>query len=257
MDLLMALPHFRELRSETRAEQRAGLLTAVQVPRRRRYVLAAAVVLAVFAAAPTLAFQRELVDFWSAEPAPERIQLDFDHLKKVNVHHRAKGLRTWPEPVGTAREVLTVRVDGETRPLWVVPAEGGGFCFRFHFHGSCGGAPGDGAAGMKLGVGGLANHGGGLQLLVGTVMAPEIEEVVLLYEDGERMKLPYVWVSPPIDAGFFAFGVPEDRRVVGRLTAVVVGLDPDGNEVAAFCLNRSPEALARSAVLREHCERPR
>ena len=31
------------------------------------------------------------------------------------------------------------------------------------------------------------------------VLAPEIEEIELLFEDGERVKVPFVWVSPPID----------------------------------------------------------
>jgi hypothetical protein len=254
----MDLPAFRELPPERRAEQRARVQAAVRAPRRRRPILVVAVTLAVLAAAPAFALQRQLVDFWTAEPAPGPIQLEFDRLKELNVSHRARGLRPWPDPVGVAREVLAVTVDGERRPLWVIATEEGGFCFRFHFHASCGRVRGDGGSNMKMGVGGLSTeHGDGLAWVVGQVLAPEIEEIELIYEDGERVKVPFVWVSPPIDAGFLAYEVPEERRVPGRLTAVIIGRDSEGNEIAQQCLTRSPEALARSAILRERCERPR
>jgi hypothetical protein len=258
MEMQMALPHFRELPSDTRAEQRARLLAAVQPPRRRRVVLAVAVALAVFAAAPTLAFQRELVDFWSAEPAPGPIQLDFDRLRQSSVDARARGFGgpDWT-PVGTAREVLATTVDGKRESLWVVPTEDGGFCLRWVFYGSCH-VPGDGTEAMKLGGGGLAtDHGEGSAWIVGRVIAPEIREIELVYEDGDRGKVPFVWVSPPIDAGFYAFGIPADRQVPGRLGGVLVGLDEDGNEVAHQCLPLSPERVERSAALQPYCKRPR
>jgi hypothetical protein len=250
----MTLPAFRELPAERRAEQRGRVLAAVGAPRRRRPILVVAFALALLAATPTLAFQRELVDFWSAEPAPEPIQLEFDLMRAVSVDAQARGLDgpNW-RPVGTAREVLATTVDGKREPLWVVATEDGGFCFRWVFHASCGRIQGQRPE-LKLASAGLSAEGGeGNSWVVGRVLVPEIVEVQLLYLDGDRETMPFVWVSPPIDAGFFAFEVPLDRQ---RLTGAIIGLDEDGNEVAYNCLTRSPEALKRP-VFRPYCERPR
>lgn len=230
MEMQMALPQFRELPSETRVEQRAHLLAAVQAPRRRRaFVLAAAA--AILVATPALALHRQVVDFFSSESAPERIQLDFQWLRRHNEEMRGRGMGgPAVSPEGAAREVLTVDLDGEKRSLWVVPTTEGGFCYRLHFYGSCTANKAD--APLKIGVGGLSNaHGDGLAWVVGSVLAPQIETVQLLYQDGERVTLPYVWVSEPIDAGFYAYEVPEEHRVLGRLTAAVIGLDENGHEV--------------------------
>lgn len=229
MEMQMALPQFRELPSETRVEQRARVLAAVQAPRRRRaFVLAA--VAAVLVVTPALALHRQMVDFFSADPAPERIQVDFESLKRHNDMSSSLGGPT-VTPVGSAREVLTVTLDGEQRPLSVVPTEEGGFCFRLHFAISCSRRD-DLAERVKISAGGLSNaEGDGLAWVVGSVLAPEIETVQLLYQDGERVTLPYVWVSEPIDAGFYAYEVPRAHRLRGRLTAAVIGLDKDGHEV--------------------------
>jgi hypothetical protein len=258
MQMLMALPHFRELPSDARDEQRARVLAAVQPSRRRRVVLAVAVALAVLAAAPTLAFQRELVDFWSAEPAPGPVQLDFDRLRQSSVDARGRGYSgpAWT-PVGTGREVLATTVDGKRESLWVVQAGEGGFCLRWVTFGTCH-VPGDGTEAMKIGGGGLAtDHGEGSAWVVGRVIAPEIHAIELVYEDGERAKVPFVWVSPPIDAGFYAFGVPAEHQVPGRLAGVLVGVDEDGNEVTHHCLPLHPDRIEGSEALRPYCTRPR
>jgi hypothetical protein len=247
----MTLPAFRELPSERRAAQRADLMAALRRPRRRRIVTAVTVGIVALAAAPTLAFHRQLVEFASGDPAPKRIQLDFEFLRE---HSReAHELTGSPEitPAGTAREVMRVTIDGESRPFWVLPTAEGGFCYRLHHFGSCR-IPGHDDA---FGGGGLANRGGeGWAWTMGRVLDRRIEEIVLLYQDGARTTLPYVWVSPPIDAGFFAYEVPEEHRQPGRLTAVLLGLDDDGKTVLEQCLPLAPGATeARGPEVAEHC----
>jgi hypothetical protein len=258
MRVQMNLPAFREFPADRRADQRAGLLA--QLDRRwrpRPVVVAVAVLLAAVAAAPTFALRHELVDFWSAEPAPGPIQLDFDRMREASedAQRQGSGGPGW-RPIGTAREVLATTVKGKREPLWVVPTEDGGFCFRWVFHGSCR-VPGDGTESLKLGGGGLAtDHGEGSAWVVGRVLDPEIQQIELLYEDGERVQVPFVWVSPPIDAGFYAFEIPADRQVPGRLGGVLIGLDGDGDEVAHQCVPLSPERVERSEALRPYCHRP-
>jgi hypothetical protein len=256
----MDLPRFRELPPERRADQRARIMAGIVASPRRRRTLGIAIALAVLLATPAFALHRQVVDFFSSEEAPEAIQLDFDKMRRVHEDARDRGFGG-PAivPVGPAREVLAVTVEGERRPLWVVPAGGGGYCFRWHFMASCGRIPGYASAEMKIAGGGLSNEDGveGLALVVGQVLAPEVHELEMLYQDGERAKIPFVWVSPPIDAGFYAFEVPEEHRRPGHLTFAVIGLDADGNEVARQCLPLSPEALRSSRAADTACERPR
>lgn len=254
----MTLPRFRELPPEARAEQRAQILAAVRPARRLRFVLAIATGVAVLAAAPTLAFQRGLVDFRSAEPAPERIQLDFGFLREHTAEASAKfGAPTYT-PEGPAREVMSVMIDGERRPLWVVPTKEGGFCTRLHFTGSCS-RPEEARELRPISVGGLStSQGEGLDWVAGRVLDDAVQEVELLYQDGEGVKVPFVWVSPPIDAGFYAYDISADREEPGRLAVAVIGLDEDGEEVAHSCLPVSPDELARSVpAAAALCERRR
>ena len=257
MEMQMALPRFRELPSETRAAQRARLLATVHAPRRRRgAVVAIAVGAAVLAAAPTLAFQRELVDFWSAEPAPDRIQLDFDRLREHIADANASLGSPKFTPVGPAREVMRVHIDGEMRPLWVARTEEGTYCYRLHFGLSCL-TPENAQHVGAIGVGGLATkHGGGFNWLDGSVRERAVQEVELHYQDGERAKIPFVWVSPPLDVGFFAYDVPPEHEEPGRLTAAIVGLDADGKVVAGQCLRLAPDEPVGTPEAEALCKHP-
>lgn len=252
----MTLPAFRELPPERRAEQRERLMSAVARRPRRPPALAVALVVALLAVAPTFAFHRAVVDFFSGEAAPERIQLDFGFLREHTAEASARfgGPRFTPE--GLAREVMTVMLDGHSRPLWVVPTREGGFCYRLHFGASCF-TPNESGERMRIGVGGLATkQGQGFDWLVGPVLEDAVQEVELLYQDGERVQIPFVWVSPPIGAGFYAYDVPPEHEQPGRLTVAVIGLDDEGEMVAGQCLRLPPDEPLGSATAEALCKRP-
>lgn len=253
----MTLPAFRELPSDIRAEQRERLLSAIaRRPRRRRPALAVAVVVALLAVAPTFAFHRAVVDFFSGEAAPERIQLDFGFLREHTAEASAKFGGPSYTPDGLAREVMTVMLDGEMRPLWVVPTSEGGFCYRLHFGASCL-TPEEAGGRMRIGLGGLATkQGQGFDWLVGPVLEDAVQEIELLYQDGERVKVPFVWVSPPIGAGFYAYDVPPEHEQPGRLTVAVIGLDDEGQMVAGQCLRLAPDEPLGSETAEALCKRP-
>jgi hypothetical protein len=229
MDLQMELPAFRELPSERRAAQRALIVSrAASRPRRRASVVLAAA-LAVLVVTPAFAFRKQ-IDFWSAEPAPERIQLHFDEMRRV--FSPAGGLV--PKE---AREVTATMVDGVRRPLWVAPKASGGFCFHFHHLGACD---------PSFGFGGLQAESGGLDWMVGVVVQPETDRVVVRYEDGETAVLPFVWVSVPIDAGFVLFDVPPEHEREGHRPVAVTALDSDGGELVNQPFRYAPRFEDRS-----------
>jgi hypothetical protein len=200
--------------------------------RKRSLVVALAAALAILVAAPAFGLGRGIIDFFSSEPAPERIQVEYAKMRaRASIHLGPK-----LTPVGEARQVMTASADGAKRPLWVVPIESGGFCFRWHTLGSCGRIPRLSEA--KLGVGWQEGEFGAA-FLVGYVLAPEVETVELRYEDGESSQLPLVWVSPPIDAGFFAFEVPDEHQRAGHGAEVLVALDGDRKVIERSVLPQS------------------
>jgi hypothetical protein len=192
--------------------------------RRRGLALAIAAGLTAVALGAGGAFHREFVDFFSAEPAPEPIRLDF-----AKMGARADLIMGPGHETHEAREVVKFPVDGKLRPLWVAPMENGGFCYRWHTFGSCGRMPHQGDA-VKLGLGGQEGPYG-QNWIVGHVTDPAIQRLELEYADGARIELRYVWVSSPIDAGFTAFQVPQERQREGRHAVAVIGFDANGKEI--------------------------
>jgi RNA polymerase sigma factor (sigma-70 family) len=212
-------------------------------------VFALAAALAILVAAPAFGLGRGIIDFFASEPAPERVQVDYARMRARAV------LDFGPKivPLGEAREVMTASADGTRRPFWVVPIQGGGFCFRWHTFGSCGRVPRLGNSEARLGVGWQEGKFGAA-FVVGDVLAPEIETVQLRYEDGASTDLSVVWVSPPIDAGFFAFEVPDEHQRAGHGAEALVALDGDGKVVERSVLPHSdprweqgPDGLPRIA----------
>jgi hypothetical protein len=63
------------------------------------------------------------------------------------------------------------------------------------------------------------------------VLDSAITRLQILYEDGRRDDVRLVWVSPPIDAGFFLFETPSEHRRVGHRAKALVALDDEGKEV--------------------------
>jgi hypothetical protein len=192
--------------------------------RRRLLAFEFAAVLAAVLIGAGGVFHRDVVDFFSADPAPEPIRIEF-----AKTGARADLVMGPGHATHEAREVARFPADGKERPLWVAPVENGGFCFRWHTMGSCGRLPHQGTAPM-LGLGGQEGSFG-MNWIVGQVTDPRIHRLELEYADGERVELPFVWVSAPIDAGFTAFQVPEERQEKGRHAAAVTGYDAEGKLV--------------------------
>jgi hypothetical protein len=191
--------------------------------RRRLLAMAAAAVLMAVVVGAGGAFHRDVVDFFSADPAPEPIQIHFLRSGARTDMIDGPGHATL-----VAREVAKFAVDGEVKPFWVSPMKRGGFCLRWHTMGMC--PPASRQSPVKIGFGGQ-NGEYGQDWFIAVVADSAIQRLELEYADGESVELPFVWVSAPIDSGFSAFQVPANRQRKGLHAVAVTGYDADGNAV--------------------------
>jgi hypothetical protein len=187
------------------------------------WTLPLAAALAAILVGSALALYRDSIDFWSAPPAPERIVVDFQKMRA----RAAIGLGPNVIP-GEARRVAFFEIDGEPRGLFVAPTEDGGYCWRLHFIGSCGRT---GRERPAFSAGWLESDQGGAAWINGDFLDPQIRMIELEYEDETLAPIPFVWVTAPIDAGFFSFDVPPEHLPAGHRAALIRAFDEDGDEV--------------------------
>lgn len=170
-------------------------------PRRRVLVAvlaAAAVLAAVVAASPAWAWVRDVLPFWGQPTAPQSVQVQFYALnlgRPPGMNPRAVG--------GETRKVGRFTFGGSTRTLWVAPAKNGGFCSLWLPRGGGGCS----TSGRPLSSGALLRRGVP-EWITGDAIAPAVGDVVIRFSDGSAIHPRIVWVSAPINAGFFAYDVP-------------------------------------------------
>jgi hypothetical protein len=201
-------------------------------PRRRRlrprFALAAAVVAAaVLVAAPAFGLGGKLVRlFASGEPAPAPIERSFAGLDAG----APPGLRTGVAASQTRKIVLPNDVT-----LWIAPTSRGGFCLFV----KGGGGQCDTARALKFwptfSIGGDFSPQGVIEngpvLIDGSTTLDDAASVEVQFEDGSSVTVPVVWVSAPIDAGFFGYDVPAAHLRVGARPTLLVLRDAHGNEL--------------------------
>ena len=195
---------------------------------RPRFVLAlAAVVAAVVAAAPALGLGGQLVRiFESGEPAPAPIARSFAGLDR----DAPPGFRTGVAASQTRKLALPGNV-----ALWVAPTSRRGFCIFVEG----GGGQCDTTRALKFwptfSIGGDLSHQGVIEngpvLIDGSTTLNDAASVEVQFEDGSSVTLPIVWVSAPIDAGFFGYDVPAAHLRVGARPNLLILRDADGNEL--------------------------
>ena len=191
--------------------------------RRRRQAsvtLALAGTVAVVVAS-AYAFGHPIVDFSSAPKGPPKIVDDFGSLEVGAPAGMAPGVK--PEE---ARRITSVQVDGKEHVLWVAPTKRGGFCEAWsQFVGGCRADRHDA----------FAKHidvAGNQDVFAGSFFQESGSRLEVEYADGTTGEIPFVWVTAPIDAGFYLFRVPDAHRVEGHRPAKIRLLDEDGEVVA-------------------------
>jgi hypothetical protein len=133
---------------------------------------------------------------------------------------------------GETRLVATFTLSGHPRRLWVAPTKKGGFCFELeHSGGGCNNPPRP-ADPIDLGGSFTALPGTTVPIqeqVSGIIYDAEAAGVRLEFEDGRAIPLRFVYVSEPIDAGFFAYNPSHDERLVGHRPLRVLLLHADGS----------------------------
>jgi hypothetical protein len=197
--------------------------------------IAAALVLTVVVVTPAVGVRGRIVHlFAKAEPAPQRIEKSFAALggtapplgPGVEADRAVKVLET---PVGA----------GVRAVLWVAPTARGGFCSAVELEG-LGGAGAEclqlryDRLSVEVSLHGRATEGAvlnGAVLIDGFTGTKRADSLVLRFQDGESQRIPLVWVSAPVDTGFFVYGLPERHWRKGHLPTALTLLAADGDEL--------------------------
>ncbi|HTY29412.1 MAG TPA: hypothetical protein VMD51_14895 [Mycobacterium sp.] len=179
-----------------------------RLPRRRLVVIAC--VLAALLGGPALAFQFGVIDFSTAPAAPHPVVEQFSSL--------SVGAPPGMDPqviAGQTRLVGTVL----GHQLWVAPTKEGGLCYLWSDSGggcdAVGGFPlsvtWSGAATTAAQPG--AQPGRSFTAVEGFAHSRWVDEVQITLDDGSTVQPEMLWVSPPINAGFFYYRAPPGQAI--------------------------------------------
>jgi hypothetical protein len=142
------------------------------------------------------------------------------------------------------RRITDVKIDGKTHTLYVAPTKAGGFCYLWsHLMGGCQASRTGGFA-KRISGGG---EGGlyGMTVLNGTFLLANGARVEVTHADGTTSNVPFVWVTKPINAGFYLYAVPAAHRRAGHQVVSVALLDSHGHVLTRA---RQPGATGIPAV---------
>ncbi len=211
----------------------AEIVERAQALRRRRLraplALAAALAVAVVVAAPAVGLRGRIVHlFAKSEPAPQRVERSFADLSGGTTGRTVKVLEA---SVGSNVDAV----------LWLAPVRGDGFCTKLELVGR-GGAGAECLAlrpekRLSVGVGldGRTSPVGrvlsGPAVVDGCTGDPRADSLLIRFEDGDSTHIPLVWVTDPVETGFFVYGVPERHWRAGHLPTTLTLYAADGDEL--------------------------
>lgn len=197
-------------------KRRAGVLERRR--RRPRLVLGLAVA-AVIIAAPAFAIAAGVIDFSSAPSAPEPVRVLFNQLSTMSGPN-------FPTPiVGQTRLVYTFHTADKSYALAVAPAQGGGWCWVIvGREGTCSAQ----STGLNFGYNAPPPVGDEPLLIDGSIAAADVTRIAIKFEDGSSINLPFVQVSPPINADFFLYEIGPGHWNVGTRPSTIAAYNADG-----------------------------
>jgi hypothetical protein len=205
---------------------------------RGRLVAAVAIVVALAAAllaTPAFGLRDRIVNLFAVEHPerqrpPELIQRYFRNM------YDARPDESTGVVASKARVAIRLAIPGyghET--LWVAPTRAGGYCSnvgcnrtrstRFEVQMQIAGPTSTNSQPMP---GSRDQH----VFFVGDTSLPKARGIAIRFEDGDVEHSPLVWVSKPIDAGFFIYVLPKEHWKVGRRPVALVVEDAKGKHLA-------------------------
>lgn len=171
------------------------------------------------------------IEFGASRPAPAIVRRDFAVL--------SFGLPPRNAPnaiVDDTRAVTSFDIDGRERTLWVAPTRRGGFCWVFErASGGCFDHRRDIPQGPD--VTWVASPRARVPTRIeGVVLSSKAQRLIAEFRDGTTKDIPFVYVSKPIDAGFFLWSVPSKFRHRHTSLRQVSALDGHGAVIASTTL---------------------
>jgi hypothetical protein len=194
---------------------------------RRQLLPLVAAAIALLVAAPAFGLSGRIARlFSSGAPAPARIQQSFASLDRGAPPGFRSGV--------AASQTRRITLPGDVA-LWIAPTDAGGFCVFVEG----GGGQCDAARALAFwptfSIGSDVKPDGVIKgepvLIDGSTTLQDAANVEIQFEDGTTVTVPVVWVSAPIDAGFFAYTVPAANLRVGRRPGLLILRDAAGNEL--------------------------
>lgn len=198
---------------------------------------------------------RTSVSFDNSQPAPAAIKKEF--LDMAVGAPRGMNPHVLPDE---ARQIVFHGAGGRRRVLWVAPTKAGGFCSILDgAGGGCISPAGKRIAGPLEINGAYAWQVGAQPRILeinGHVFSTTVAELQLVYQDHTTAALPFVYVSKPINAGFFIAGIPSDHQLPGRWPIKVVARDKHGATIAVKTI-KPPTQPLRPIPPTAHPQAPR
>lgn len=200
--------------------------------------LGVAVLVATLIVTPALGLPQDLIRlFSSSEPAPPRTELAFSSLDRG----APPGLKTGVI-AGTARKALEASLpEGGRATLWVAPTARGGFCEVLELLDAAQrprGASGPGCddranvTGHGVTIPGPIGRNGierGPVVVTGYSNIDSARRAVIRFEDNSETAIQLTWISQPIDAGLFVYGVRPENWEPGRLPTELRFVNAEGD----------------------------
>jgi hypothetical protein len=175
------------------------------------------------------------INFGASKPAPALVRRDFASL--------TFGVPPALDPQAIAsqtRAVTEFRIGGHRRTLWVAPTRRGGFCWQLEkSYGGCFDRRRDIRPLVSVSYIGASADFPGSQIparIEGVVTSTRAARLTVEFRDGTVKDVPFVFVSKPIDAGFFVWTVPREHQGLRRSIRALTARDPDDKIVARATL---------------------
>jgi hypothetical protein len=254
---------FAEITSDrTRAGwSRLNAVGARSHQRRLAVVLATAAILAALIATPAFGVRGALlhllgridVPFTGAPPAASVMKRQFADMSSgapKGMDPRVNALQT--------RLAGTLDFGGVKRHVWVAPTQTGGFCYQLE--GIFGGCTEIRTDTIVLNGGFFARAGAttpAVESLAGRIYAPQATQLRVIFEDGRMKVLPFIYVSEPINAGFFAYKPTPAEDQPGHRPADVVAVDATGAEIGRTTIDWANEERKLRQVIDTFSKKPR